>query len=107
MAGTYPSPQATVSVSVGTVSVLVVPLNLSRSGLYVFNPGAVVLWICPITTNNGLPLAASVGGAGSIAVQPQQGLIFGGSGLPHFTNGMNAIAASGGSNPITCWEYFQ
>jgi hypothetical protein len=107
MAGTFPSPQAAVAVNVPAAnSVTVVPANPSRAGLYVFNPGTVALWICPTLSNNGLPLAALVGGAGSIALQPQQGLMFGYPGMPVFTQGMNAIAASGATNPLTIWEFY-
>jgi hypothetical protein len=108
MAGTFPSPQAAVAVNVPAAnSVTVVPANPSRVGLYVFNPGAVVLWICPTLSNNGQPLAAVVGGAGSIIIQPQQGYMFGPPGFPPFTQGMNAIAANGTTNPLTIWEWYQ
>jgi hypothetical protein len=107
MAGTFPSPQAAVAVNVPAAnSVTVVPANPSRAGLYVFNPGTVAIWVCPSLSNNGLPLAAAVAGSGSIPIQPQQGIMFGAPGMPPFTQGMNAIAASGTTNPITLWEHY-
>jgi hypothetical protein len=108
MAGTFPSPQAVVAVNVpSSASVAVAAVNPSRIGLYVFNPGTVAIWVCPFLSNNGQPLAAAVGAAGSIIIQPQQGFMFGPPGFPPFTQGMNAIAASGTTNPISLWEYYQ
>jgi hypothetical protein len=107
MAGTFPSPQAALAINVpNTGSVTVISSNPSRAGFYIFNPGAVVIWVCPTLSNNGLPLAAAVAGAGSIPIQPQQGIMFGAPGMPPFTQGMNAIAASGATNPLTLWEFY-
>jgi hypothetical protein len=107
VAGTFPSPQAALAVNVPAAnSVTVVSSNPSRAGLYVFNPGAVVIWVCPSLSNNGLPLAAAVAGSGSIPIQPQQGYMFGPPSFPPFTQGMNAIAASGTTNPISIWEFY-
>jgi hypothetical protein len=47
-----------------------------------------------------------VAGSGSIPIQPQQGYMFGPPSFPPFTQGMNAIAASGTTNPITIWEFY-
>jgi hypothetical protein len=107
MAGTFPSPQAAVAVNVpSSASVAVVPANPSRVGLYVFNPGTVAIWVCPFLSNNGLPLVAAVGAAGSLIIQPQQGFMFGPPSFPPFTQGMNAIAASGTTNPLSIWEWY-
>ena len=101
---TVPSP-ANIVASIGPASTVVVGANLTRMGLFVFNPSGVVIWVCPSTTNTGQAQAAVVGGAGSIPIQPQQGLMLGGSAMPPFTNGLNAISASG-TNPLTVWEFY-
>jgi hypothetical protein len=99
MGNIYASPAALVTPPVGAVSIAVAQQNLSRVGLYVFNPSATItLWVSP----TGTP--ALVGGSGSIAVQPLQGIVLGAPNMPPWTNGLNAIS-SGGSNPITILEF--
>ena len=101
MASTYPSPAALATPNVTNASVQIAGSNLSRLGIYVFNPSATVtIWVCPTGTT------AVVGGAGCVAVQPQQGIMFGPPNTPPFTNAMNAIASSAGTNPIAVWEYY-
>jgi hypothetical protein len=102
MGTTYPSPSALTPAVVGATSVSVAGTNLQRLGLYVFNPSATVtLWVAPTGTN------AVVNGAGSVAIQPLQGVMFGPPNTPPWTNGMNAIASAGGSNVIVILEYYQ
>lgn len=99
MGGIYASPAALITPVVGGVSVNVAQQNLSRLGLYVFNPSATItLWVAPTGTT------AVVNGAGSIAVQPLQGVVLGAPNMPPWTTGLNAIS-SGGSNPITILEF--
>jgi len=102
MASTYPSPNALTPPTVSNSSVQVTGANLSRAGLFVFNPSATVtLWVSPTGTN------AAVNGAGSVAIQPLQGQMFGAPNTPPWTNGLNAIASSAGSNVIVILEYYQ
>lgn len=99
---TFLSPQPLVTSLVGGSSVVVAQANPQRAGLYVFNPSAsVTLWVAPTGTN------AVVSGAGSVAVQPLQGIMFGPPNTPRWTNGMNAIASGGSSNVIVIHEYMQ
>ena len=99
---TYPSPNAFATPPVSNSSVSVATFNLQRAGLYVFNPSATItLWVAPTGT------LASVGGPGSVAVQPLQGVMFGPPNTPVWSNGMNAIASSAGSNLICILEYYQ
>jgi hypothetical protein len=99
---TYPSPNALSPSLVGASSVSVAAPNLQRAGLFVFNPSATVtLWVSP----TGTP--AAVNGTGSIAIQPLQGQMFGPPNTPVWTNGMSAIASSGGSNVIGILEFYQ
>jgi hypothetical protein len=99
---TYPSPNALTAPTVSNSSVTVAAPNLQRAGLYVFNPSAsITLWVSP----TGTP--AAVNGAGSVAIQPLQGVMFGPPNTPPWTNGMNAIASSAGSNVIVILEYYQ
>jgi hypothetical protein len=101
MASTYPSPNALVTPTVSNVSVAVASVNASRAGLYVFNPSATItLWVTATGT------AASVNGAGCVAVQPLQGLFFGPPNMPSWSNGMNAIASSAGTNVICVLEFY-
>ena len=96
-----PSPVTIVTPLVGTVSIAVAPLNLSRLGLYVFNPSATLtLWISPLGT------PAVVNGAGSVAVQPLQGIVLGAPNMPPWTAGANAIYSGAGPNPITLLEFY-
>jgi hypothetical protein len=93
-------PSALTAPKVGTSSVQVAWPNEHRTGLYVSNPNAsVTLWVSP----TGTP--AVVNGAGSVAIQPLQGVMFGPPNTPSWTNGMNAIASSGSSNAISILEY--
>lgn len=102
MGTTYPSPNALAPQTVGASSVSVAVPNLQRAGLYIFNPSAsVTLWVAPTGT------AAAVNGAGSVAVQPLQGITFGPPNTPVWTNGLNAIASTGGSNIIVILEFYQ
>jgi hypothetical protein len=99
---TYPSPNALSAPTVSNSSVAVAAYNAQRAGLYVFNPSATVtLWVSPTGT------AAVVNGAGSVAIQPLQGVMFGPPNTPPWTNGMSAIASAGGSNVIVILEYSQ
>lgn len=99
---TYPSPNALTETTVSNASVAVATINLQRAGLYVFNPSATItLWVAPTGT------AAAVNGAGSIAIQPLQGVMFGPPNTPAWTNGMTAIASSAGSHVIVILEYYQ
>jgi hypothetical protein len=101
MSTTYPSPNALTTVTVSNASVQVTGSNLQRAGLYVFNPSATItIWVAPTGT------AAVVNGAGSVAIQPLQGVMFGPPNTPAWTNGMNAIASSAGANAITILEYY-
>jgi len=87
---------------VSNVSITVLGPNVPRLGVYVFNPSATVtLWVSP----TGTP--AAVSGTGSIAIQPLQGQMLGPPVMPSWTNGMNAIASSAGSNVIVILEFYQ
>lgn len=101
MPTTYPSPSALATPTVGNAtSTQVAAPNLQRAGLYVFNPSSSnTLWVSPS------PLPASVAGTGSIAIQPQQGMMFGWPIMATWTNGMNGIF-SGGSSPICLLEFY-
>lgn len=107
MPTTYPSPNAIVTPNVSSsASVNVAPANLQRIGFLVFNPSStVVLWVAPGQIGSGT--TAAVGGSGSIAVQPLQQVVLGLPLTPAWTNGLNAIAASGPTNTITVLEFTQ
>lgn len=99
---TTPSPAALTVPLVGLTSILVAPANDSRLGLYVFNPGANNIWIAPSN------IAAAVAGMGSVLLFSQQGIMLGQPGaIPPWTTGLNAIATSGSSNPLTIWEFYK
>lgn len=99
---TYPSPNGLATPTVSTTSVAVAQPNLQRAGLFVFNPSATItLWVSP----TGTPAVAN--GAGSIAIQPLQGQMFGPPNTPVWTNGMNGIASLAGANIIVILEYYQ
>jgi hypothetical protein len=101
MPSTYPSPNALTTPTVSNTSVAVCGTNLQRAGLYVFNPSATVtLSVAPTGTN------AVAGGAGSVAIQPQQGVMFGPPNMGTWTNGMNAIGSQAGSNVIVILEFY-
>jgi hypothetical protein len=94
------SPIALTTPNVGASSVQVAGPNSHRAGLYVFNPSpTITLWVSP----TGTP--AAVNGAGSIAIQPLQRVMFGPPNTPPWINGMNAVAPSGASNSISILEY--
>jgi hypothetical protein len=100
MASTNPSPNALATPLVSSTSVEVATANPTRLGLYVFNPSATItLWVTALGTT------AVVNGSGCLAVQPQQGLFFGPPNMPQWTNGLNAIASSAGSNVICVFEF--
>ena len=102
MSSTYPSPNALSPPTVSNASIQVTGTNLSRAGLYVFNPSpTVILSVSPLNT------PAVVNGAGSVQIQPQQGQMFGAPNTPPWTNGMNAIASSAGSNVIVILEFYR
>lgn len=102
MSTTYPSPNALTAPTVSNASVQVTGSNLQRAGLYVVNPSATItLWVSPTG------IAATVNGAGSVPIQPLQGQMFGAPNMPPWTNGMNAIASSAGSNVIVLLEFYQ
>ena len=99
---TQPSPNALTTPTVSSTGIAVAQVNPQRAGLYVFNPSAsITLWVSPTGT------AAVVNGAGSVAIQPLQGVMFGPPNTPVWSNGMNAIASSAGSNVIVILEYYQ
>jgi hypothetical protein len=94
------APVALSAPKVGAASVVVAPPSPARRGLYVSNPNAsVTLWVSPTGTS------AVVNGAGSIAIQPLQGVMFGPPNTPSWSNGMNAVATSGSNNAISILEY--
>lgn len=96
---TNPSPNQLSTPTVSNSSVEVASVNLTRAGLFVFNPSATVtLYISPGET------AATT--AGCMAIQPQQGQMLGPPFIPPWTNSMNAIASSGGSNEIVILEFY-
>lgn len=100
MGTTYPSPAALVTPFVSTASIQVCSFNLQRRALYIFNPSATVtLWVMP------LGVAAAVGNG--IAIQPQQGQVFGPPNTEPWTAGVNAIASAAGSNVIVILEFYQ
>jgi hypothetical protein len=100
MTSTYPSPHSLNTPNVTNAAVTIATNNPQRLGLFVFNPSATVtIWVCP---SNQAP---TVGGAGCVAVQPSQGVMFGPPNQPPFTNGMNAIASIAGTNPVAVWEF--
>lgn len=102
MTTTLPSPNGLSTPVVSSTSVVVAATNPQRLGLYVFNPSAsVTLWVSPTG------IAAAVNGAGSVAIQPLQGVMFGPPNTPSWTNGMNGIASSAGSNVIVILEYYR
>lgn len=99
---TFPSPNALSAPTVSNSSVVVATPNAQRAGLYVFNPSAAItLWVSPTGT------VAVVNGAGSVAIQPLQGVMFGPPNTPAWSNGMNCIASSAGSNIVVILEYYQ
>ena len=99
---TYPSPNALTTPTVSNTSIAVATVNLQRAGLYVFNPSATItLWVSPGNT------AAVVNGAGSVAIQPLQGVMFGPPNTPPWSNSMNCIASSAGSNVVVILEHYQ
>lgn len=98
----YPSPRPLTTPDVSSASVQVCAFNPARIGLLVYNPSdAVTLWVAP------LEIAAAVGGAGSIAVEPRQAKQLGPPDAPVWSNGMNAIASVVGANKITILEFYQ
>jgi hypothetical protein len=104
---TYPSPNALPAATVSNVSTSVAAVNLQRAGLYVFNPSATItLWVTPQNSSGNITPAVA-NGAGSITIQPLQGVMFGPPNTPAWTSGMNAIASSAGSNVIVILEYYQ
>lgn len=99
---TFLSPLPISAVTVSSSSVAVAQSNPQRVGLFVFNPSATItLWVSPTG------IAATVNGAGSVAVQPLQGVMFGPPNTPRWTNGMSAVASSAGANVIVILEYLQ
>jgi hypothetical protein len=99
---TFLSPVPLVTGNVSSASVVVAQANPQRLGLFVFNPSATItLWVAPTG------IAATVNGAGSVAVQPLQGVMFGPPNTPRWTAGMNCIASSAGSNIVVILEYLQ
>lgn len=102
MGSTYPSPNSVFSGTVSNTSIQVAAPNPQRIGLQVYNPSSTVtLWVAPLGT------VAVVSGSGSIAIQPLQFVMFGPPNTPNWTQGMNAIASTGGANPCTVYEYYQ
>lgn len=101
MGSNYPSPRALATPNVSNASVQVAAFNPPRLSLFVYNPSlTVTLWVSP------LEVPAVVGGAGSVAIEPRQGKIFGPPSTPVWSNGMNAIADAAGTNAITIQEYY-
>lgn len=102
MSSTFPQPVALPTPQVDGSSVLIAPQNITRLGLYVFNCSATAtLWVAPA------PTAAVVNGAGSIAIQPLQGMMLGqpAGPMPPWITGLNAISA-GGPQSVTVLEFY-
>lgn len=100
MGTTYPSPAALATPLVGTASIQVCGPNLQRRALYIFNPSATItLAVMPT------PIAAAI--TNGIIIQPQQGVWMGTDASGPWTNGVNAIASSGGANVIVILEFYQ
>ena len=97
----HPSPIAVLSPWVGTKSAPVANPNPHRIGLYVSNSSSVTLWVSPAGT------PAVVNGAGSVPIQPLQGVMFGPPAMPAWTAGMNAVAPHDGQHTITVLEFVQ
>jgi hypothetical protein len=106
MGTTFPSPSALAAPTVSNVNVQVAANNPQRAGLYVFNPSSTVtLWVTPQSPSSPTTPAVA-NGAGSITIQPLQGVMFGPPNTPAWTNGMNAIASAGGTNVIVVLEFY-
>ena len=104
---TLPSPNALATPFVSNTSVAVATINPQRAGLYVFNPSSTItLWVTP-QSPSAPTTPAVVNGAGSITIQPLQGVMFGPPNTPAWTSGMNCIASSAGSNIVVILEYYQ
>lgn len=92
------SPLAITTSTVAQTSVQIVGQNLSRRGLYIFNPTSThTLWIAPGST------VAAANGAGCVAVQPLQGISFVD---PPFINSVNAVYDAA-TSAVTVWEYYE
>jgi hypothetical protein len=95
------------NLTIGTVSVQILPANPSRKALLLFNPSNNTVSVCPAFTPGGTALAAVVNGAGSISVLSGGGfLMLPQPGWPDIGLGsaFNAIA-SGAGTPFTVWEF--
>lgn len=83
---------------VGITASQAIGLNMTRQGLIFFNPGSVLIAICPSTQG----LVPAINGAGSVTLA-QYGLMV--LDTPVVTAAWSAIAASGANNPLTIWEW--
>lgn len=84
----------------GTTSALVIGPDVTRRGVRFFNPGTVMLYICP----SNIPAVVGQG----IPIFPGGGPVdmIGDGKLINYNCGWNGIAASGSSNPITLLVLF-
>ena len=99
---TFPQPVPLATPSVDGSSIQIAGQNLTRLGLFVFNCSATgTIWVSPSI------IPAVVNGAGSIAIQPLQGLMLGqpAGPMPPWTTGLNCIA-TGGPQPVTVLEFY-
>jgi len=92
----HPSPNALLSPWVGVKSAPIANLNDRRLGLFVSNSSAVTIWVSPMGT------AAAVNGAGSVPIQPLQGVMFGPPAMPPWTAGYERDRAGGGGELRHC-----
>lgn len=90
--------------TLGAGSIQVIP-SRPRSKLYFFNPGGNppgtggIVYVCPALDPNGNPVAASVGGAGSIPIPVGIGMW-----IEWNTQAFNACASQAGT-AFTIWEF--
>lgn len=91
------SPSASTAL-LATVSTQVIGANIARRGIRFFNPGTVIIYVCPAN------IAAVIGQG--IPILPGGGYFdFIGDGkLINYNCAWNAIAASGSNNPLTILE---
>ena len=93
---TLPSPRTFPTPTVGTASVQVLPVNVTRASLFVFNPNTVaILAISP------LDITPVLNQTGTITIPAGIGLTLAG-----WTNGINAIADTPGSK-ISIFEFYR
>jgi hypothetical protein len=102
---------AAIGVTVPASSIQVIGANPNRTGLYIFNPSSVVIWVCPAHgvqspgSPGGAHFPAVVSGAGCISIAAGTGMMLGPPTLGEFTQALNAISTTG-SNPLSLWEFY-